>query len=208
MYLRIGDGTNDNISPTTGEEILIINQALNTGVTDVVTNGNFSSSSKTTDGGGLDTYSGWKEEVAGEITIIGDFLQITQTVVANGNATAVALTSGGSSDILLPAAIAYRLKYKIQEKGPNFVGLSAHLGGTVTALPEVAFSAGVHTGINIAYLTSGTDQQFKLINEHVADETATNCYVILDDVSLEVISDAQFALGVSGLDTETYNDLA
>tara|TARA_R110001583_G_scaffold12670_8_gene56039 strand:- start:1746 stop:3086 length:1341 start_codon:yes stop_codon:yes gene_type:complete len=206
VYLRMGDGTNDNITPLTGNQIEILNQAINpTAGVEMIVNGNFSSTSST-ESGGLDTYSGFKEIVADEITMNGGFMQIGQTVVANGNATAVALAANGSTDVLAIGAGAYGyiLKYEIEEKGAGFVGLSAIIGGTTYALPE-------EVGHNTAYLTSGSaNAEFQLINEHVADEAADNCHVILENVSLKFYATNQTALGVgvSGLDTETYNDLA
>ena len=204
VYLRMGDGTNDNITPLTGNQIEIFNQAINpaAGIESIV-NGDFASNSSS-ESGGLDTYSGFKEIVADEITIVGGFLRIQQTVVANGNATAVALAASGSTDVLLLGGeYGYILKYEIEEKGAGFVGFSAIIGGTTYALPE-------EVGHNTAYLTSGTSREFQLINEHVADEAVDNCYIILESISLKLVANNQTAIGVgvSDLDTETYNDLA
>ena len=204
VYLRMGDGTNDNITPLTGNQIEIFNQAINpaAGIESIV-NGNFASNSSS-ESGGLDTYSGFKEIVADEITINGGFLKIEQTVVANGNATAVALAASGSTDVLLLGGVyGYILKYEIEEIGAGFVGFSAIIGGTTYALPE-------EVGHNTAYLTSGTSQEFQLINEHAEDAAADNCYIILENVSLKLVANNQTAIGVgvSDLDTETYNDLA
>ena len=97
----------------------------------------------------------------------------------------------------------YILKYEIEEIGAGFVGFSAIIGGTTYALPE-------EVGHNTAYLTSGTSQEFQLINEHAEDAAADNCYIILENVSLKLVANNQTAIGVgvSDLDTETYNDLA
>lgn len=206
VYLRMGDGTNDNITPLTGNQIEIFNQAINSsGGVEMIVNGDFTDNSST-ESGGLDTYSGFKEIVAGEISMAGSFMQISQTVVANGNATAVALAANGSTDVLVIGAgvYGYILRYNIEEKGAGFVGLSAIIGGTTYALPE-------ELGNNTAYLTSGdANAEFQLINEHVADAAADNCFVILENVSLKFMANNQTAIGVgvSDLDTETYNDLA
>ncbi len=206
VYLRMGDGTNDNITPLTGNQIEIFNQAINPAAgVEMIVNGDFSSSAMSTSGG-LDTYSGFKEIVADELTIVGGFMKIGQTVVANGNATAVALAANGSTDALAVGAGAYGyiLKYEIQSKGAGFVGFSAIIGGTTYALPE-------EVGHNTAYLTSGSaNAEFQLINEHAADAAADSCHILLKNVSLKLVANNQTAIGVgvSDLDTETYNDLA